>query len=307
MRIKKLLIGLPLLLLLLAATTFSAHAHDLGCKASDDICFNSCMSITPLSYSVLEPCVASCRVANRACESAGPFTSCRDQDDHCSAACLSFSIDSFLQGQACYDDCKVKRASCNESQFEPVVPASKPADATPVKPETKTLSEKELQRKEAEKTGKPFATTLEFGTDIKAGDTVKAGRRETVTNTFPDGTKVVLEPGASMKFTSEDLLEIVKGKIKAWVKEHTKNRFQVITPSAVCAVRGTEFTIDATNLRSIVRTYDGIVDVSDKNGKNTVEAKAGYQVTVTKAKVGKATKILPSLVKRWKAQNAQAK
>mgnify|MGYP004701150525 CR=1 FL=1 len=72
-------------------------------------------------------------------------------------------------------------------------------------------------------------------------------------------------------------LELLLGKIKLEVKE----KFQVRTPAAVCAVRGTAFRVDhPENGSTTVTVTEGSVEVSRPDGQDSVLVGAGQQVTV---------------------------
>lgn len=122
---------------------------------------------------------------------------------------------------------------------------------------------------------------------IKEGDRIRTKRASTVQIYMDDGSKIQLSPRSSFKLNTENKKEtslgLFFGRIRSWVKKRTK-RFEVRTPSAVCAVRGTDFTVAADaygNTR--VEVYSGGVMTGDASGR-MVLVKAGEMVKVSVGK-----------------------
>ena len=112
-------------------------------------------------------------------------------------------------------------------------------------------------------TGKgPFA--------LAAGDDLRTARASTAEILMDDGTKVKLAPVSAFKMSVEDgesvSLGLYFGRVRSWVKKFSK-KFEVRTPSAVCAVRGTDFMVEA-DAEGGTRTevYEGSVLVGDDKG-----------------------------------------
>ncbi|HBB67424.1 MAG: hypothetical protein A2X28_08850 [Elusimicrobia bacterium GWA2_56_46] len=73
----------------------------------------------------------------------------------------------------------------------------------------------------------------------------------------------------------------IKGRI-LWMAarlKHKASKFEVRTPSAVCAVRGTDFTIDLASAAAEIGLFEGQLDVKS-GGKETVLA-AGSEAVVS--------------------------
>jgi hypothetical protein len=81
------------------------------------------------------------------------------------------------------------------------------------------------------------------------------------------------------------LLNLVSGKILIEVKklvnhDQIKSQFELKTPVAVTAVKGTHFMTTYLNGKSEVKVIEGVVVVSNKNGLGGVEVPAGMKTDV---------------------------
>jgi len=119
---------------------------------------------------------------------------------------------------------------------------------------------------------------------IKEGDRIRTKRASTVQIYMDDGSKIQLSPRSSFKLNTENKkkasLGLFFGRIRSWVKKQSK-KFEVRTPSAVCAVKGTDFTVAADakgNTR--VEVYSGGVMTGDAS-RHGVMVKAGEMVKVS--------------------------
>ena len=106
---------------------------------------------------------------------------------------------------------------------------------------------------------------------IENGDTVRTAGRGSATLTFADGSRVEL--AGNTAFTLEEtapgsyIMGLSLGRLKAFVAHIASRSFQVRTPTAVCAVRGTEFQVEvAGDGRTNVDLYKGLLAVSDHHG-----------------------------------------
>src|SRR5215468_5018227 len=112
-----------------------------------------------------------------------------------------------------------------------------------------------------------------------------------------DGLIIVAEDGA--KFTLQSKGGDVNGvdlQSKAVLvdapKQKGKNRFQVMTPQAIAAVRGTKWAVDAQGSRTSVLVLDGQVAVRRPSGGAQVVLSPGEGVDVEPGSE-------PLVVKRW--------
>lgn len=127
-----------------------------------------------------------------------------------------------------------------------------------------------------EKTGaewKKLSETSEKMT-LRTGCEIKTARASSIEIFMDDGSKVKLAPGTFFKLDEESQsdtkINLFSGKIRNWVKKFSK-RFQVKTPTAVCAVRGTDFMVGADNNGNTrVEVYDGSVLAGDSKGRESL-------------------------------------
>jgi len=120
---------------------------------------------------------------------------------------------------------------------------------------------------------------------LSEGDQVKTARASTVEVYMDDGSKVKLAPLSAFKMSSETKesvsIGLYFGRIRSWVRKFSK-RFEVKTPSAVCAVRGTDFVVSAdAEGNTKVEVYDGSVLTGDSAGHSAL-IRAGEFVEIQK-------------------------
>jgi hypothetical protein len=75
-------------------------------------------------------------------------------------------------------------------------------------------------------------------------------------------------------------------------KKQGGNRFQVTTPQAIAAVRGTKWVVDAAEGKTLVFVVNGRVAIGRRTGSHSVTLGAGEGVDVEAARG-------PLTVKRW--------
>lgn len=129
------------------------------------------------------------------------------------------------------------------------------------------------------------------GFTLKSGDAVKTRRHSNALLIFDDGTKV--EVGSKSFFVLKDVqankktLNFSFGRMKAWVRKSIRQRFTVRTPTAVCSVRGTEFSVNVAQGSGAtqVSLFKGLLGVADIKG-NEVLLKPGQSVDVNKQGLG---------------------
>jgi hypothetical protein len=96
-----------------------------------------------------------------------------------------------------------------------------------------------------------------------------------------------------------DAVELSSGAVLVEVpKKPGGNKFQVITPQAIAAVRGTKWAVDATEGKTSVFVVNGRVAVGRRRGSHTVTLGAGDGVDVEEAG--------PLTVKRWPSARVAA-
>jgi hypothetical protein len=113
------------------------------------------------------------------------------------------------------------------------------------------------------------------GVKIKAGAEIQTGKDSKAGLLFPDGSRFML--GNETLFKVEETspktagFRLMFGKLKAAVSGYFASRFEVRTPAAVCAVRGTQFDVDvAKGGATEMNVAEGLVEVNDTKGKMAV-------------------------------------
>jgi len=127
--------------------------------------------------------------------------------------------------------------------------------------------------------GEKKAVVVGVGATVAVGDTVRTGRRSRAQLQLADGS--VLNIGSLTKiqigefsFDAErkirkSSISDFRGKVRAVVSKSTNKNsfFEIRTPGAVAAVRGTEYGVDAVSPNeTVVVTYSGTVAVSNLFG-----------------------------------------
>ena len=110
--------------------------------------------------------------------------------------------------------------------------------------------------------------------ELNLGDTVATESDGRATIVFDEGARVQVNPDSQFslgKTKDANVVELATGRIKAWVQGAAKGRFNVKTPLAVAAVRGTEFDV-AFEKEMLVEVYDGLIGVQDLLGNEVLVA-----------------------------------
>ncbi len=107
--------------------------------------------------------------------------------------------------------------------------------------------------------------------ELNEGDEIRTARASTVEVYMEDGSRIKLAPVTAFKMSAENKdvvsLGLYFGRVRSWVKKLSR-KFEVRTPSAVCAVRGTDFMVysdEGGNTR--VEVYEGTVLAGDAHGR----------------------------------------
>ncbi len=116
---------------------------------------------------------------------------------------------------------------------------------------------------------------MKMGQFVYEGETVQTRAGERVSVAFTGGAEVrinenstfVVKSGGGQKPTS---LSTTIGQ--AWTRLlHGKAGLSIRTPTAVCAVRGTEADVESAEVTT-VKVYEGLVDVMNEQGKQSLTA-----------------------------------
>lgn len=123
------------------------------------------------------------------------------------------------------------------------------------------------------KGAKPLAAVV-LPYELETDDEVKAGPDSRARVVFDDGAQVEVFPGTTFslgKSNDTQVVNLAAGRVKSWVQGGLRNRFQVKTPIAVAAVRGTEFDV-AFGTDMEVEVFDGLIGVRDLLGNEVLVA-----------------------------------
>ncbi|MBI4064361.1 MAG: FecR domain-containing protein [Elusimicrobia bacterium] len=126
---------------------------------------------------------------------------------------------------------------------------------------------------------------IETTTALTPGDRVRTSNKARALILVDDGSRI--EVGPSSVFLVDFLEEksfrfkLNLGRLKALVSKIRQRNFSIVTPTAVCAVRGTEFemSFNETSQETAVTVTEGLVAVSDLKG-NEVLLNPGESVAV---------------------------
>ncbi|HBL19063.1 MAG: hypothetical protein A2X36_04430 [Elusimicrobia bacterium GWA2_69_24] len=131
------------------------------------------------------------------------------------------------------------------------------------------------------RSGKTADEALKVNKFVYEGDVIKTGAGELAAIAFVGGAEIrinegsefIIESGGGRQSTS------VFTKVgQAWTRLlHGRAGMSVRTPLAVAAVRGTEADVDVHD-RMTVKVYEGLVDVSNDFGKQSLQAGMMTQV-----------------------------
>jgi hypothetical protein len=114
-----------------------------------------------------------------------------------------------------------------------------------------------------------------------AGSEIRTGPHGLAVIEFPDGSKIAIGPNSSFTLEGDNTAQTLFGRIQLLLHR----RFRVITPTAICGVRGTLLTVEVTDNSTRERTYKGAVDLQNADGRGKpVTVKRGLESTVRSSK-----------------------
>lgn len=121
------------------------------------------------------------------------------------------------------------------------------------------------------------------GYELTPGTKVHVGPRGLVVLAFSDGSKIRLTQNADFTLEEAQSSSIAGflglGRLEAWVSKNSQREFKIHSAQAVAAVRGTIFSMVASNNGTIVDLFSGRLDLSDLFG-HTAVLMPGRQATV---------------------------
>lgn len=124
------------------------------------------------------------------------------------------------------------------------------------------------------------------GTALQRGARLRTGEQGSAALQLSDGARVLLRGGSEIRLVEADTadngalllrIELLHGRLENAVHplRATGGRFEIVTPSAVTAVRGTEFRISADDQTTRSEVLDGTVELTNPHGNVTLEAATG--------------------------------
>ncbi len=121
-----------------------------------------------------------------------------------------------------------------------------------------------------------------FTTAIQPQEVIRTDPQTRIEVTLPDQGRVTISENTAVSFRSESLVEVLSGKIRAVIQKlNPKAKFDVHTPVSATSVRGTEFHVEVgEDGTTNVVVFDGEVEFSDREGRNTVQVKKGQESVV---------------------------
>lgn len=112
-------------------------------------------------------------------------------------------------------------------------------------------------------------------TTVSGGDKIRTGKRSRATIHFEGGSRI--EIGQNGSFTLEGTgptgssIFMNFGFMKAWVAKRVNRHFLIRTPTAVCSVRGTHFSVEVDRSgMTRVAMFEGLLNVSDGRGNEVL-------------------------------------
>ncbi len=154
---------------------------------------------------------------------------------------------------------------------------------------------------------------LRPGAKIAAGDDFRTGKDGYVTIKLADGSTLALRPGSEMSIDEvrksplqnapSAKFMLKSGRVEAAVERRTPAgaRFEVRTPIAVAAVRGTKFRVAADSERNFAlnEVLEGEVAVNDSGSLGTVAVREGYGTRVNEGQAPLPARALLPAPRLW--------
>lgn len=157
--------------------------------------------------------------------------------------------------------------------------------------------------------GRPLAT----GAKIAPGDDFKTGRNGYVVIKLADGSTLNLQPGSDMSIegvrksplapAADAQFQLKSGRVEATVAKRAPGgaRFEVRTPIAVAAVRGTRFRVvaDEANKSATSEVIEGEVQVNDTGSLGSVSLREGFGTRVNEGQAPLEPRALLPAPRLW--------
>lgn len=139
---------------------------------------------------------------------------------------------------------------------------------------------------------------------LDAGDQVRTAGKSKAEIYIKYGSKVRLEANTTFEISKispeENTVAVMKGKMQAWIRKFAGRAFSVRTPAAVCAVRGTVFSVEVAETGATTwDLFSGAIQVADTRTNYAVDLNPGQrlQVAAEVTAAPPAPEVIPASVK----------
>ena len=124
-----------------------------------------------------------------------------------------------------------------------------------------------------------------MGEKVEEGSAIRTGPNSEADILTDQGHHFIIRPDSTLEFSSlqadDTETRLESGRVLSRVKKlKADERFALQTPTAVCAVRGTEFDTTAGEGGTLVSVYRGVVGVAALGTQNEVRVPAGQMTSV---------------------------
>jgi len=147
--------------------------------------------------------------------------------------------------------------------------------------------------------------------DLKAGEVVTSGKNTVTIIRFDDGSKVLLNEGASFRVVSiseqeesKTVLHALKGKFRYIIQSlkagELRIQVQIGNQKFILSIRGTEFLLEVIeDEKATLQVLEGLIEASDVARKTTTEIEAGSSITITEEGISKPKTFDPKTLDLW--------
>ena len=157
---------------------------------------------------------------------------------------------------------------------------------------------------QVKRSGETAYGELKVNDMLYAGDSIKTGAASRAGLVTKGGAEVRLNENSTFELSPQgkvrELINLSVGQL--WTRMlHKMAKINVRTPSAVCAVRGTEADIEQRSLLT-VKVYEGHVDVQNSLGKQSLKAGQMPPVAGANAAPEAARKLSATDAGKWQEE-----
>ncbi len=159
----------------------------------------------------------------------------------------------------------------------------------------------------------PKASRCGRGAKLAPGDDFKTGPNGYLTIKLADGSTLVLQPGSDLSIegvkksplapAADAQFSLKNGRVEATVPKRASGgaRFEVRTPIAVAAVRGTRFRVVADDEKRTATSevLEGTVQVNDTGNLGSVAVREGFGTRVAEGQAPLAPRALLPAPRLW--------